>query len=150
MSIDLVGAGAALLGAGIGGLATWGAAIEAFNRRARREDEAWRKALHYEFEYNMTLLKDRSPAGLWLFDTRVLRESFPHAAGLSEGALYRMILARANNEALEEEVQRLNAKRAQGITTDEQAHLSELRMNVVGEFRNLANELEHVRARAPK
>ncbi len=59
-----VGALAALLGAWIGATATRRASLEAFDRVARREDEAWRKALHHECWLNINLDKDQRD-GLW-------------------------------------------------------------------------------------
>ena len=137
-----VGAIAALAGALIGAWATRRAAVDAFERQGRREDEAWRRALHNECSLNLNLDKERAPSEDWPFETQVLRECSGHAAAFSQGVLQRIIGARTANEMLDAELDRLRPRRAQpGLTGVEQGAVSEMRRKVIGELRAIEVEL---------
>src|ERR1700735_523654 len=99
-----VGGVAALLGAWIGARATRRASVEAFDRAATADRDAWRKALRYECRLNLSLDKERDAEQAWSFDTRVLRDSFNHVGAFSEEVMQRIIWARTLSEQMDDAI----------------------------------------------
>ncbi len=143
---DLVTAGlsglAALLGAWIGARATRRASVEAFDRAAGREDEAWQKALHQECLLNINLDKEQPPDDLWSFDTGVLRDCPAHAAAFSEMVLQRIIWARTANEKLEVALAYLREYPAHlSEAASRESTVLQLRRQVSGEISEIEKQL---------
>jgi hypothetical protein len=96
----VISAASGLAGAGVGAWATLRASRGVYDRATRREEEAWRQALHLECVLNIRLGQESPADGVWTFDTRILSDAFRHAGAFTADELERISRARAEDRRL--------------------------------------------------
>ncbi len=138
-----VGFVGAINGALVGGKQARRASLAEFSRVIRRQEDGWRRALHFECYQNIKL-SDIKPGteAFWEFNTSVLEESIQHASAFTDEILERVIRVTSANRHLNALLGQFRPIfLSQEMPPSLQSELEMLRVEVIGEIREIFKAL---------